>query len=86
MSFLRLTRRHRGYVVFAITSLAVAGGATLMVFTLVNALWLKPLQFPDPDRVVILMAETANNPSEESWIYGGLETSGGWAAFEVANG
>ncbi len=25
-----------------------------LVFTVVNALWLRPMEFPDPDRVVIL--------------------------------
>jgi predicted permease len=48
----RLIARHRGYFAFATTTLAVAVGVNLIVFTVVNALWLRPLPFPDADRLV----------------------------------
>jgi hypothetical protein len=49
-----LVFRHRGYFTFATTTLAVAVGVNLVVFTVVNALWLRPLPFPAPDRVVTI--------------------------------
>jgi predicted permease len=49
---LRTLRRHRGYVAFASITLAVAVGVNLVVFTVVNALWLRPLPFPEADRLV----------------------------------
>jgi putative ABC transport system permease protein len=50
----RLIRRHPGYVAFATTTLAVAVGMNLIVFTVVNALWLRPLPFPNADRLVTI--------------------------------
>ena len=50
----KLVLRHRGYFTFATTTLAVAVGVNLVVFTIVNALWLRPLPFRDPDRVVTI--------------------------------
>lgn len=46
--------RHRSWFAFATTTLAVAVGVNLIVFTVVNALWLRPLPFPDADRLVAL--------------------------------
>jgi hypothetical protein len=37
-----LIRRHGAYAAFATASLALAVGATLTVFTIVNALWPTP--------------------------------------------
>jgi putative ABC transport system permease protein len=51
----QLLRHHRGYFAFATTTLAVAVGVNLVVFTIVNALWLRPLPFKDADRLVTVM-------------------------------
>ncbi len=40
--------------------LAVAVGVNLLVFTIVNALWIRPLPFPDPERVVTV--------TESAWL------------------
>ena len=37
--------------------LSVAVGVNLLVFTIVNALWIRPLPFPAPDRVVTITNE-----------------------------
>jgi putative ABC transport system permease protein len=50
----RLVRGHRGYVIGATATLAVAIGINLLVFTIVNALWLRPLPFADADRLVAI--------------------------------
>jgi len=51
---LRRLHRHRGYIASATTTLAVAVGVNLVVFTVVNALWLRPLPFPEADRLVTI--------------------------------
>ena len=48
----RSLRRSPGFTIAAITALAVGLGATTAVFTLVNAIILRPLNFVDADRVV----------------------------------
>lgn len=47
-------RRHRAYFVLAVGTVALAVGVNLVVFTIVNALWLRPLPFPDADRLVTI--------------------------------
>jgi predicted permease len=49
-----LLRSHPGYVAMAIFVLAVAVGVNLLVFTIVNAIWIRPMPFPDPERVVTI--------------------------------
>ncbi|MGE3274860.1 MAG: ABC transporter permease [Vicinamibacterales bacterium] len=55
---LRLLRRHRGFALTAVLTLAVTIGATTAIFGLVNAVLLTPLPFDEPDRLVDL-AEAA---------------------------
>ena len=50
-------RRHPGYVAMSTFVLAVSVGINLLVFTVVNALWIRPLPFPDPERVVTILNE-----------------------------
>jgi predicted permease len=77
-------RRHRGYVAFATASLALAVGAPLVVFTIVNALWLRPSPFPEPDRLVVLMDDSTG--AEESATFGKVEAAERWSAFEAVAG
>jgi hypothetical protein len=44
-----MLRHHRGFAALSISSLALAVGANAAVFAIVNALWLRPLPFPDAD-------------------------------------
>ena len=43
-----------GFVVIAISTLALGIGATTAMFTVVNSMLLRPLQFPEPERIVLL--------------------------------
>jgi predicted permease len=45
--------RHRVYVALAVGTVALAVGVNLVVFTIVNALWLRPLPIRDADRFVV---------------------------------
>jgi predicted permease len=52
----RRLRQSRGFTALAVVSLAIGIGAVSTVFSLAHALWLKPLPWFQPDRVVWLQA------------------------------
>src|SRR5262245_7297228 len=49
---LRLIARQRAFSIFVILTLAVGIGAATAVFTVVHAVLLRDLPFPNPDRLV----------------------------------
>lgn len=51
---LRMLRRRPAFSIVAIATLALGIGATTAMFTVVNGILLRPLAFPDPDRLVLL--------------------------------
>jgi putative ABC transport system permease protein len=55
---LRQMRRSPAFAVVAVTTLALGIGANSAVFALVDATLLRPLPFPQPDRLVMLSERT----------------------------
>ena len=49
---LRSMRRSKGFTVAAVLTLALGVGANTAVFSLIDTVLLKPLNYPDPDRIV----------------------------------
>ena len=65
---LRVCRRNPGFTAIAMLTLAVGIGATTALFSVVNAVLLRPLPFPHADRLLSVAVRTPSRPvSLLSW-------------------
>src|SRR5689334_24681647 len=65
----RLLRRSPRFASVVLATLAIAIGATVTVFSIVDAWLVKPLNFPDADRLVIAFGSRPEQPTEPAvWL------------------
>ncbi|MBZ5634502.1 MAG: ABC transporter permease [Acidobacteriia bacterium] len=61
---IRSLRRNPGFTAAATISLALGIGANTLIFSLLDSTLLKPLAFPDPNRLAVIWTVPAENPSQ----------------------
>src|SRR5271165_3631762 len=66
---LRTLRQRPGFAAVAILALALGSGATTVMFTIINGVLLKPLSYPDPDRLVTLHGKTEKYGEQWGFSY-----------------
>src|SRR5215217_3994102 len=64
---LRTLRRSAGLTAVIVLSLAIGIGANTAIFSVVNALLLKPLPYPDPERLVVLWLRSPGINIPQDW-------------------
>jgi predicted permease len=66
-SGVRTLRRNAGLTAVMVASLAIGIGANTAIFSVVNALLLKPLPYPDPTRLVVLWLRSPGINIPQDW-------------------
>src|SRR6201989_2037522 len=64
---LRALRRSAGLTIVIIASLAIGIGANTAIFSVVNALLLKPLPYPEPERLAVLWLRSPGINIPQDW-------------------
>src|SRR5690348_7183108 len=59
-----MLRQHRAFTFAAVAALALGIGATTAVFSVVDAILLRPFPYPDPDRIVLFMNKGPNGSGQ----------------------
>src|ERR1700730_11795772 len=67
---LRLLRRNPGFTLAVALSIALGVGAETAVFSVVNAVLLRPLAFPDPDRLVAITEHPSGGAGDRATVSG----------------
>jgi predicted permease len=67
---LRLVRRNPGFTAAVGLSIALGVGAETAVFSVVNAVLLRPLAFPDPDRLMAITEHPSGSTQDRATVSG----------------
>src|SRR5947209_9477286 len=62
-----MLRKHSGLTAVIVLSLAIGIGATTAIFSVVDALLLEPLPYPDPDRLAVLWLRSPGINIPQDW-------------------
>ena len=72
-------RRDAGFTTFVILIAGLGIGASSTVFSVVNALLLRPLPFRDPEQLVWIVNRNGASRATTIWIFGrGINHSAAW--------
>jgi predicted permease len=64
----RMLLKNPGFTLVAIVTLALGIGANTTIFSVINSLLLKPIPFPDADRLVLVWQSHVNNPNNRNIV------------------
>jgi putative ABC transport system permease protein len=62
----RMLMKQPGFTAVAVVTLALGIGANTTIFSVINSLLLKPVPFPDAERLVLVWQAQANDPNDRN--------------------
>src|SRR5262245_30292599 len=64
----RMLVKNPGFTLIAVITLALCIGANTAIFSLINSLLLKPIPFPQADRVALIWQSQVSNPKSRNIV------------------